>query len=577
MSLAAVVAGCVSPAPRFCEQFSLCPATEPLTATVGQAVQIVPSDLLPADANVQVSHNNLDAIAYQGAIFLAYRSAPSHFASTETKLTVLRTTDLRSFTTEATFQFQRDLREPSFLVIGNQLHLYFATLGTDPSRFEPGTPRHSIRQPNGTWSDAVEFAFNGIVPWRITTLRGVHYMTGHVGYSAELDPQTGFPPQTMHVLRTRDGTNFEPAWGTDSAILRSGASESDFAFDRTGALLAVVRNERGDAEFGWGSKICRAEAQDYGNWRCRADPRKYDSPVVIEHGGDVYFIARRNTTADGAYDLQQRNLSPASQTDEYLTQYWSQPKRCSLWRIDGTSLEAKFILDLPSSGDTCFPRAVQISAHRYVVFNYSSSLATPNISWLTGQNAPTHIHYVTLDFPASGPAAEAAWPAAQITDTSSGAAIRCGERTCQSGNVLLGATRFPIEPCCADNNECGISSTTRPVAAFDLTVGSLLRLQTACMPRDAPGTNCAGGACACPDHFLTVPNPLTPATTYRVPLRGCCRTSGTDAGSCGYRVAVDESNPMLPITLDFSTGCQPRASFQSDALGPLATSVACGQ
>ena len=69
-----------------------------------------------------------------------------------------------------------------------------------------------------------------------------------------------------------------------------------------GSLFGVIRNEEGD-ESGWGSKLCRATSAALGAWTCTDDPRKFDSPNVFLHDGEVYFFARRNLANDGRYDL----------------------------------------------------------------------------------------------------------------------------------------------------------------------------------------------------------------------------------------------------------------------------------
>src|SRR5687768_4540532 len=45
---------------------------------------IVPSDGLPDETMPMHSNNNLDVIRHAGRVFLAWRTAPDHFAGTET-------------------------------------------------------------------------------------------------------------------------------------------------------------------------------------------------------------------------------------------------------------------------------------------------------------------------------------------------------------------------------------------------------------------------------------------------------------------------------------------------------------
>ena len=98
-----------------------------------------------------------------------------------------------------------------------------------------------------------------------------------------------------------------------------------------GSLFGVIRNEAGD-EGGWGSKLCRASRAALGAWTCTSDPRKFDSPNVFVHEGEVYFFARRNLANDGRYDLGVGSglLRMLRNQLAYITQ----AKRCALWRYD---------------------------------------------------------------------------------------------------------------------------------------------------------------------------------------------------------------------------------------------------
>ena len=53
----------------------------PMPYLVGDPVQVVPSDGLPVTP--QDANNNLSVTDFDGRTFLAWRTAPDHFASTE--------------------------------------------------------------------------------------------------------------------------------------------------------------------------------------------------------------------------------------------------------------------------------------------------------------------------------------------------------------------------------------------------------------------------------------------------------------------------------------------------------------
>lgn len=397
--VAVPVAACeddgIAAEPPLCEALGAC-------APVGEApafsapVTVAPSDALPAEVVSQDSHNNLDIVWHDGRLFFAFRTAPSHFASPGTRLYVVSTTDHVRWRYEGVFHEGRDLREPRFLSLRGKLHLYFALLGTDPLAFEPGGSRRSTYEGPGRWSEPEAIFPADFIPWRIRVVEDVAYLVGYTG-GAEVYT-AGAEPIEVHWLRSDDGEIWTPVVPDQPVVHSGGVSETDFAFLPGGGVVAVGRNEAGqDGEFG--SRICRAEASDPGVWRCVHDPRKYDSPLVFTHEDQVWLVARRNATADGAYDLGREDLTPQQEWGVYQGAYWMSPKRCALWRVDPDALSVDHVLDLPSSGDTCFASAIPVGAGQYLVYNYSSPFDEPELSWLQGQTGRTFIYRTTVTLP----------------------------------------------------------------------------------------------------------------------------------------------------------------------------------
>ncbi len=355
--------------------------------------QVVPSPGLPAEVVPQVANNNLDILWHQDRLFLAFRTAPSHFASSETTMYVVSTTDEATWRYEGTFTGDSDLREPRFAAINGDLFLYMAILGDNALAFEPeGTVHYKYESP-GVWGPKVSWPDATFIPWRIKEIDGKLYLIGYTGGEGIYEP--GGDPLEISLLTSTDGESWEPAVPGQPVVQIGGGSETDFAFLDSGDLVAVTRNEHGD-EFGFGSKICRAPASDLGSWDCLGDPKKYDSPLVFRHGDDVWLVARRNVTDDGYYDLNKPELDFTEQYYDYQLNYWSAPKRCALWSVDPDALEVSWVLDLPSRGDTCFASVVE-SEDGLLLYNYSSDPDGPDVSWLEGQTSPTFIHRMILD------------------------------------------------------------------------------------------------------------------------------------------------------------------------------------
>lgn len=357
--------------------------------------QVVPSVGLPPEVVPQAANNNLDIEMYDGRLFLAFRSAPTHFASVETVMWVVSTEDEETWRYEGSFARGTDLREPQLVVIGEELWLYFAVLGESPLDFEPEGMRASRRLGVGAWTESEPSYLDTFIPWRIKEVDGEIQMIGYVGGENVYDADG--EPIRIHWVTTTDGMEWTPVVGDDPVLMSGGGSEADYAFLDDGTLIAVVRNEAGD-ETGFGSKICRAEAGSLGDWDCISDPRKYDSPLVFVENNEVWLVGRRNVTDTGHYDLGYDELEPVDQYFAYQLDYWGNPKRCSVWRVDAVTLEVSFAYDLPSGGDTCFPEQVDLEGGRRLLYNYSSPVDGLDLSWLEGQTGETGVYRMELVF-----------------------------------------------------------------------------------------------------------------------------------------------------------------------------------
>ena len=369
----------------------------PSLTTISAPETVVPSDGLPAEVVLQEAANNLDVVEHGGEVFFAFRVAPSHFASRDAMLYVVRSADEQTWSFEASFWLETDLREPRLLSLDGRLLLYFAVLGESLLDFEPQGMMVSERLGDGEWSDPEWLYDEGFIPWRARVIDGTAYLIGYVGGENIYDFNEA--SEQVHLLTTDDGRDLRPVIPDQPVVHDGGLSEVDFAVLDDGTLVAVGRNELGD-EDGWGSKICRAEAGVWGQWQCSTDPRKYDSPLVFRTANDaVYLVGRRNLSETGNYDLFQRDLDPADQTLQYELDYWQHPKRCSLWRVDPEALTVTFVLDLPSRGDTCFPSALDRGDGRFTIYNYTSPLDGPDLNWIEGQTGETRIVRVDVQVP----------------------------------------------------------------------------------------------------------------------------------------------------------------------------------
>lgn len=374
------------------------PATGQLPG-VSEMIQVVPDgSAMPSEVDSQPSHNNLDIVWHENRLFFAFRTGPTHFASDEVVMYLVSTTDQVNWTFETSFFMQSDLREPGFLSFDGKLFFYFAQLGYLPFAFEPQGSFVSEYKGGCNWTEPEAIFEPGFIPWRTKTIDGKPHLMGYIG--GENIFEADGEPISVHWLTTEDGYNWDAVVPGKPIIHIGGGSETDFVFADDGALIAVIRNEAGEPypPYSWGSKLCRAEPGDLGTWNCVHDPKKYDSPLMLKHSSGVYIVGRRNLTKDGNYDLFYREQTPSEQTTAYNANYWTKPKRCSLWKVDEQTLEVTFVLDLPSNGDTCFASAIKLNEDQFLLYNYTSPLDDPDLRWVDAQTENTLIYRTVLSF-----------------------------------------------------------------------------------------------------------------------------------------------------------------------------------
>jgi len=372
-----------------------CAPGGPVVVSVGEAQVVVPGPglpVVPQDAN-----NNLSVIDHDGALFFAWRTAPTHFASAQAQMHVIRSDDDgSSWALEATFELGADVREPQLVSHDGWLRLYFAELGVNPLAFEPAGTWTSRRAGPGDWGPIESVFDDTFIPWRIRSTGDRVEVFGYSGGENIYDFANREPIQ-IRWLASDDGLAWGAAVPGQEIVLEGGGSETDAAVADDGTLVAVVRNEAGD-EQGFGSLICTAPPASPGDWTCDHDPKKYDSPLVFAEAGRVWLIGRRNVTDDGAFDLGHTDEPPEDLYLRYQFDYWQHPKRCALWSIDPANRTVTWELDLPSRGDTCFPDERSLGDGVWDIWNYTSPLDGGDPGWQEGQVEPTSIYRIELRF-----------------------------------------------------------------------------------------------------------------------------------------------------------------------------------
>jgi hypothetical protein len=359
---------------------------------VSDPVPVVPSPTLPPGLDLKRSNNNLAIALHDGRLFLAFRTAPIHFASPNARLVVLSSPDLgRTWALETTIATGRDLREPFLLEVGGHLRLYFVELNERFYRFEALALWRSSRCGAGCWTVPEKWGAPDEITWDFKVRGGRAWMTSYRNKRYEVRTR----PVEIRFQTSTDGLDWTDVG--EGPVYRGGATETSFEFDRGGSLWAITRNEDGD-ESGFGSHVVSAEAGTLGVWRFpkRSDPQKFDSPRLFRHGAEIYLVARRDLGPP--FGMRFASLSGGTRRLFAWASYSLQPKRTALYRLDPQARRFEPIVDLPSAGDTAFPSVVRLSPHEFLIANYSSAFRHKERSWFWGQLNSTGIYFLRVRF-----------------------------------------------------------------------------------------------------------------------------------------------------------------------------------
>jgi hypothetical protein len=184
---------------------------------------VVPSQALPAGFEPQASNTNVSIAQVQGQLFLAWRTAPTHFASARARLFVVSSPDLgRTWRPELQIATGHDLREPFLLTVDGRLLLYFVELGDHAYAFEPRALLRTERCGPGCWKSPERWGGPGEVTWDFKVRRGRIWMTSYRG------KHYGIAPRMIEARfrSSRDGSSWKDVG--PGVVYRGGVSEVSF-------------------------------------------------------------------------------------------------------------------------------------------------------------------------------------------------------------------------------------------------------------------------------------------------------------------------------------------------------------
>jgi len=375
----------------------------------GEPEVVVSKTTSPHEDTVRMeSNNNVAALLHRDRLYLAWRTAPLHFAGPDTRLYVVSSGDNgTSWSLELEVFLGRDLREPFLLAMDERVYFFFFEGGVNPIDFEPLGLFRSERLRPGEWTEPEIFGHKGEVVWDIVTENGTACAQSYSGdYSTPGDAQD-MGQLFMFFNCSTDGVSWAPA-GKEWTYY-GGLTELGWYFDLEGNIWGVGRNEDGD-DSGWGSRTFFAPASDLSDWQWisdQSDPWIYESPKMFRHGSDLYLVAR--TDPGGPFWSHDNPLLNTLPPWEHhlidLVNFSFRQHGTAIWRLDQSTGNLEKLLELPGCGDTAFPSIVRVSLHKFIIFNYSSPLEDCPHYWLEGQLSPngTLIYSQEIEFVDIGP------------------------------------------------------------------------------------------------------------------------------------------------------------------------------
>ena len=322
-------------------------------------------------------HNeNVDMIQWNGSYWLLHRTARSQVLGPNSALHVYRSSDGESYSEVALIQApsDRDIRDPSFYVVGSDL--YIKTITRLPVSSTRDSNVDSITMMSHSSDGKNWSALTAIGPetwsfWRVKQNAGVYYSAAYA------DGDT-----SVSLFSSTDGTT----WTQGAQVYGVSADtplETELVFMPSGRMLAIVRTDLTDTVYlatqpPISTRICWA-MPPYDTFDCpqTLDGVRLDGPLAFFWNQRLFVIARKHIMGD--------NLGR---------------KRTALYELTGTleggPLEINEWGELPSAGDTSYAGYVQIDANHIVTSWYSGDLEMDE-PWVTAIFDLTDIWLGTID------------------------------------------------------------------------------------------------------------------------------------------------------------------------------------
>jgi hypothetical protein len=271
----------------------------------------------------------------------------------------------------------RDIRDPHFFIVGDMLFVKAVTR-LPKSIFDGANGIDSSVQmitvvstttDGSTFSPLTAISPVGESFWRIKQSAGVYYTASYTDAEAHVT-----------LWSSTDGL----AWTKIAMIYDAptdAPGEAEIEVMPSGRMLILVRldgspNDTLATTGPLRTKVCWA-MPPYATFDCSTeiDGQRLDGPMSFQWNGRMFVFARRH-------------LQPTAK------------KRTSLFEItgnlEGGPIDARFIADIPSAGDTSYSGMAWLDDHRLVTSWYSSDLED-DYDWIRGMLSLSDIWVANVD------------------------------------------------------------------------------------------------------------------------------------------------------------------------------------
>jgi hypothetical protein len=325
-------------------------------------------------------HNeNTDLIGWNGAIWFIHRTAISQILGPNSALHIYKSTDdgaTFSETARIDAPTDRDIRDPHFYIVGDQLHVKTLTrlpvLSTRDSDVK--TIAMEIHSADGvTWSPLTPIGPTEQSFWRIKDHAGVYYSASY---------EDG--DKAVTLFSSTDGI----AWTKGAqvyGVAEDTPLETELVFMPSGKLLALVRTD-GTADELLGDKgrlrtqVCWADPPSYATFTCPPEQvlngQRLDGPLAFFVGQRLFVVARKHLQGTGK-------------------------KRTALFEIGGTLEGGPLTIqehgEIPSAGDTSYAGVAFRKDGTALISWYSGRLDKDDV-WAIGMISVTNIWQGVIDF-----------------------------------------------------------------------------------------------------------------------------------------------------------------------------------